>query len=123
MANKPSFDYRKVKWEDMVHYLIDNDKKDRIDLTKFYDEVSKYKMVDEYNADGKPKTYVGKDGKVKVKKKKEKIAGEKVTTYNFLKAKKAFYNEFKNDIDWKNPPLEKSEKEKKKASAILELLK
>ena len=123
MATKPEFDYRKIKLEDMVHYVIDNEKKDRIDLTAFYDETPKYKMVDEYNADGKPKTYVGKDGKVKIKKKKEKIAGEKTTKYNFLKAKRALYKEFKNDISWINPPLEKAEKEKKKASSILELLK
>lgn len=119
---KFQLDYKKMKLEDMVNYLIDFDKKDMIDLNSFMEEVDKYELVSVYDADGKPKTYIGKSGKVKIKK-EQRPTGKKTTRYNFLKAKKAFYNTFANEIEWINPPTEKKNKTTAKATDILAKLK
>ena len=120
--DKPQFDYNKITLEEMVNYVIENKKKDVIDLKSFNTETEEYKLVNVIDAEGKPQTYVSKkDGKVKIKKKQVKT-GKKTTKYNFLKAKRAFYEAFKDDIDWINPPKAKSADAKKKATDILALL-
>lgn len=119
---KAKFDYRKITLEQMVHYVIDNEKKDVIDLNSFMTETEEYKLVNVIDAEGKPQTYIGKDGKIKIKKKQVKT-GVKTQKYNFLKAKQEFYKCFKDDIEWINPPKAKTEKDEKKATDILALLK
>ena len=42
---KATFDYRKITLEQMVHYVIDNEKKDVIDLNSFMTETEEYKLV------------------------------------------------------------------------------
>lgn len=119
---KTAFDFNKLTLEDMVKYVVDNELKEKIDLKKFLEEKEKYKLVNVNDAEGKPQTYVSKKtGKIKIKK-KQIPTGEKTERYNLFKAKREFYNTFKNDIDWTNPPKEKQEKKAKKATAILSLL-
>ena len=117
--DKVSFDFNKLTLEDMVNYVVDNDLKDSIDLKQFLEETEKYKLVNVNDEEGKPKTYVSKKtGKIKIKK-KQIPTGEKTTKYNLFKAKRYFYEETKNAIDWKNPPKVKKAKEQKKATDIL----
>lgn len=119
--NKKQFDFNKITLEDMVNFVVNNNLKDKINLKQFLEEKEKYKLVNVNDAEGKPKTYIGKNGKVKIKK-KQIPTGEKVERYNFLKAKRYFYNETKSLIDWKNPPKERKTKDNKKASDILSKL-
>lgn len=113
-----TFDYKKLTLEQMVDYVIDNDKTDKIDLNSFMEEKNEYELVSVYEADGKPKMYVGKDGKTRIKK-QQKSTGKKVMRYNFLKAKKAFYKAFELDIEWINPPVSTKTEKPKKATDIL----
>lgn len=81
------------------------------------------KLVDIVNADGKPKYYVGKDGKTKIKKKKVAVGDKKEKYFNLMAAKRAFYDLFREEFDWYNTP-KKSEKEdnsKKVADALAAL--
>lgn len=78
------------------------------------------KLVDIVNADGKPKYYVGKDGKTKIKKKKVAVGDKKEKYFNLMAAKRAFYDLFREEFDWYNTP-KKSAKEdnsKKVADAL-----
>ena len=119
---KTAFDFNKLTLEDMVKFVVDNELKDKIDLKQFLETRDKYKLVNVNDAEGKPQTYVSKKtGKIKIKK-KQIPTGEKTERYNLFKAKREFYKEFKNDIDWINPPTVKEKKEEKKATAILSLL-
>lgn len=81
------------------------------------------KLVDIVNADGKPKYYVGKDGKTKIKKKKVAVGDKKEKYFNLMAAKRAFYDLFREEFDWYNTP-KKSDKEdnsKKVADALAAL--
>ena len=119
---KATFDFNKLKLEDMVNYVVSNEAKERINLKDYLEVKEKYKLVNVNDAEGKPQTYVSKKtGKIK-NKKKQIPTGEKTERYNLFKAKREFYSKFKNDIDWTNPPKEKQEKKAKKATAILSLL-
>ena len=119
---KATFDFNKLKLEDMVNYVVSNEAKERINLKDYLEVKEKYKLVNVNDAEGKPQTYVSKKtGKIKIKK-KQIPTGEKTERYNLFKAKREFYSKFKNDIDWTNPPKEKQEKKAKKATAILSLL-
>lgn len=119
---KTAFDFNKLTLEDMVKFVVDNELKDKIDLKQFLETRDKYKLVNVNDAEGKPQTYVSKKtGKIKIKK-KQIPTGEKTERYNLFKAKREFYDKFKNDIDWTNPPREKKEKKAKKATSILSLL-
>lgn len=62
------------------------------------------KLVDVLNADGKPKYYVGKDGKTKIRKQKIAVGSAKEKYFNLMKAKVDFYAAFKNDFEWINLP-------------------
>ena len=119
---KATFDFNKLKLEDMVNYVVNNEAKDRINLKDYLEVKEKYKLVNVNDAEGKPQTYVSKKtGKIKIKK-KQIPTGEKTERYNLFKAKRDFYTEFKNDINWINPPKVKKTKEEKKATDILSLL-
>lgn len=119
---KTTFDFNKLKLEDMVNYVVSNEAKERIDLKQYLEVKEKYKLVNVNDAEGKPQTYVSKKtGKIKIKK-KQIPTGEKTERYNLFKAKRDFYTEFKNDINWINPPKVKKAKEEKKATDILSLL-
>ena len=119
---KVTFDFNKLKLEDMVNYVVANEAKERINLKEYLEVKEKYKLVNVNDAEGKPQTYVSKKtGKIKIKK-KQIPTGEKTERYNLFKAKREFYTEFKNDINWINPPKVKKAKEEKKATDILSLL-
>ncbi len=119
---KATFDFNKLKLEDMVNYVVSNEAKERINLKDYLEVKEKYKLVNVNDAEGKPQTYVSKKtGKIKIKK-KQIPTGEKTERYNLFKAKRDFYTEFKNDINWINPPKVKKAKEEKKATDILSLL-
>lgn len=119
---KITFDFNKLKLEDMVNYVVSNEAKERINLKEYLEVKEKYKLVNVNDAEGKPQTYVSKKtGKIKIKK-KQIPTGEKTERYNLFKAKRDFYTEFKNDINWINPPKVKKAKEEKKATDILSLL-
>ena len=119
---KITFDFNKLKLEDMVNYVVSNEAKERINLKDYLEVKEKYKLVNVNDAEGKPQTYVSKKtGKIKIKK-KQIPTGEKTERYNLFKAKRDFYTEFKNDINWINPPKVKKAKEEKKATDILSLL-
>lgn len=119
---KATFDFNKLKLEDMVNYVVSNEAKERINLKEYLEVKEKYKLVNVNDAEGKPQTYVSKKtGKIKIKK-KQIPTGEKTERYNLFKAKRDFYTEFKNDINWINPPKVKKAKEEKKATDILSLL-
>ena len=119
---KATFDFNKLKLEDMVNYVVSNEAKERINLKDYLEVKEKYKLVNVNDAEGKPQTYVSKKtGKIKIKK-KQIPTGEKTERYNLFKAKRDFYTEFKNDINWINPPKVKKSKEEKKATDILSLL-
>lgn len=119
---KITFDFNKLKLEDMVNYVVSNEAKERINLKEYLEVKEKYKLVNVNDAEGKPQTYVSKKtGKIKIKK-RQIPTGEKTERYNLFKAKRDFYTEFKNDINWINPPKVKKAKEEKKATDILSLL-
>ena len=81
------------------------------------------KLVDIVNADGKPKYYVGKDGKTKIKKKKVVVGDKKKKYFNLMAAKRAFYDLFREEFDWYNTPKasNKEDNTKKVAAALASL--
>lgn len=81
------------------------------------------KLVDIVNADGKPKYYVGKDGKTKIKKKKVAVGDKKEKYFNLMAAKRAFYDLFREEFDWYNTPKvsNKEDNTKKVAAALASL--
>lgn len=81
------------------------------------------KLVDIVNADGKPKYYVGKDGKTKIKKKKVAVGDKKEKYFNLMAAKRAFYDLFREEFDWYNTPKvsNKDDNTKKVAAALASL--
>lgn len=81
------------------------------------------KLVDIVNADGKPKYYVGKDGKTKIKKKKVAVGDKKEKYFNLMAAKRAFYDLFREEFDWYNTPKvsSKDDNTKKVAAALASL--
>ncbi len=115
---KPKYDFNKLTLEMMVDYVLKNNAKDRIDLKQFKTEVDEYKYTQELNPDGTPKLYLDKNNKTKIKRKKYST-GNKTIKYNLFKAKRAFYEEFKDEIEWENPPKPKKEKAKSKIDDIL----
>ena len=81
------------------------------------------KLVDIVNADEKPKYYVGKDGKTKIKKKKVAVGDKKEKYFNLMAAKRAFYDLFREEFDWYNTPKvsSKDDNTKKVAAALASL--
>lgn len=112
---KVVMDYKHLNIEKMVDYVVNTEgAKEKIDLKSFYEERAKKTAVGVFDAEGKPVMYVAKGGKLQQKKKMVETSGKKTKVYNILKAKRAFYDAFKDDIDWGDTaPKKKAEKEKK----------
>ncbi len=121
-TEKIRVDYHKMdveKLAELVASLGENTK--GFKAADYVDErPAETKLVDIVNADGKPKYYVGKDGKTKIKKKKVAVGDKKEKYFNLMAAKRAFYDLFREEFDWYNTP-KKSAKEdnsKKVADAL-----
>lgn len=121
-TEKIRVDYHKMdveKLAELVASLGENTKSFK--AADYVDErPAETKLVDIVNADGKPKYYVGKDGKTKIKKKKVAVGDKKEKYFNLMAAKRAFYDLFREEFDWYNTP-KKSAKEdnsKKVADAL-----
>ena len=105
---KEKMNYKKMTVDDMVEYILkyDNTAEAKEFINGFYEKKpAKVKLVLKLDNDGKPIEYINKASKKTYK--KERIAdgkGEK-DVYNVLKAKVAFYNRYKDDIDFENPPI------------------
>ena len=123
---KATMDYKKITIEDMVNYIkeSDNTPEAKAFIKGFYEEKpAKTKTVNKLDAEGKPITYIGKDGKLKIK--KERVAVGKATkpVYNVLKAKKGFYERYKDKIDFTNAPVKaKADAKENKIEKALALL-
>ena len=109
---KITMNYKKITVEDMVKYIKEYDNTDEAKefIKGFYeDKPAKYANVSKVDADGKPITYIGKDGKLKIKKEKVAVGKETKKVYNVLKAKKGFYDRYKDAIEFENPPVKSKE--------------
>ena len=128
MAKKGAvkMDYKKITVKDMVLYIKENDNTEASKefITGFYEEKpKKTRNVAKLDEEGKPITYIGKDGRTKIRKKKVAVSKETKPVYNVLKAKKAFYERYKEVIDFENPPVKTKEKvEMDKIASALSLL-
>ena len=128
MAKKGAvkMDYKKITVKDMVLYIkeYDNTEASKEFITGFYEEKKKKtRNVAKLDEEGKPITYIGKDGKTKIRKKKVAVSKETKPVYNVLKAKKAFYERYREVIDFENPPVKTKEKvEMDKIASALALL-
>lgn len=117
---KIEMDFNKLTAKMMKEYIEehhDNTESKKAFRKAAFVEKTEKTAVTVYEADGKPKVYVDKNGKTRVKKKMIDVAGgEKKEKFNLLKAKKYFYNEYKDEINFINPPKE-SKKDKKQTEA------
>lgn len=80
------------------------------------------KLVAVVDVDGKPKYYVGKDGKTKIRKEKVAVGTKKEKYFNLMKAKRDFYDLFRDaeEFEWYNTPKVAEKKDsKKKVEAAL----
>ena len=118
--------YKKITVKDMVLYIKENDNTEEAKefINSFYEEKpKKTRNVNLLDDEGKPITYIGKDGKTKIRKKKVAVSKETKQVYNVLKAKKEFYKRYKEVIDFENPPIRTKEKvEVNKIASALALL-
>lgn len=123
---KVTMNYKKITINDMVMYIkeYDNTEEAKAFIKGFYeDKPEKTRSVNVLDADRKPVTYIGKDGKTKIKKKKVAVGKATKPVYNVLKAKKAFYERYKETIDFENPPIKtKGKAETDKIASALALL-
>ncbi len=109
---KVTMNYKKITVNDMVMYIKENDNTEeaKVFIKGFYeDKPEKTRSVNVLDEDGKPVTYIGKDGKTKIKKKKVAVGKATKPVYNVLKAKKGFYERYKDVIDFENPPIKTKE--------------
>lgn len=109
MADKKKVNFKKLKIEGLVElYKEVGEEKiaaKKFDMSKYVEEkAEKSALVDIVNADGKPKYYVGKDGKTKIKKKRVAVGDKKVKKFNLMAAKRDFYDAFKEEYDWEDAP-------------------
>lgn len=105
---KPEYDYAKLSAKQMAEFITtyhdDEESKKAFKNAAYVETVEKI-AVDVYGKDGKVKLYVDKNGKTKIKKKMiDKPNGEKTTKFNLLKAKKYFYEKYKDEISFSNLP-------------------
>jgi len=117
-------DYKRMTLKDMYDFLLEehNDDESKKAFKDAYIEVRpKTTYVTVYESDGKPKVYVDKNGKTKVRKKKVPVkSGEKIQSTNLLKAKRYFYETYKSEIEFTNVP-ETNKKQTKNASLTDEI--
>lgn len=105
---KVTMNYKKITVNDMAMYIkdYDNTPEAKEFIKGFYeDKPAKTKSVNVLDDEGKPVTYIGKDGKTKIKKKKIAVGKSTKPVYNVLKAKKGFYERYKDVIEFENPPV------------------
>ena len=122
---KVKMDYKKITVDDMVKYILEKDNtKEAADFIKgFYEEKpKKTKLVLKLDDNGEPIKYIGKDNKEKFKKEKVAAGTETTKVYNVLKAKKAFYERYKDDIEFSKPPVKTKKVETDKVAKALALL-
>jgi hypothetical protein len=116
-TKKPTYDFRKLTAKDMAEYIEKhhNNAESKKAFKEAAFELKAEKVaVTVYEADGKPKYYVDKSGKTRVKKKMiDANTGKRTYKFNLLKAKNYFYDEYKDEIDFKNAPKSKTESNKK----------
>ena len=113
---KLEMDFNKLTAKMMKAYIEeyhnDDESKKAFKKEAFQEKIERT-AVTVYEADGKPKVYVDKTGKTRVKKKMiDVVGGEKKVKFNLLKAKKYFYATYKNEINFKNAPKTKSDENK-----------
>lgn len=115
--DKVIFDYNKLTAEDMRDYIVKNHntKEDKEEFKKNAFEIKSKKVaVQVIGKDGKPVYYVDKKGKTRIRQTYvDKPSGEKNLTFNNLKAKKYFYETYKDEIIWLNAPKTKPKKDAK----------
>ncbi len=122
MGNKIEIDYKTMSIDDMVDYIIECDHTDEaVKFIKgFYEKKpAKVKRVPKFDDDGKPVMVKNKKGEEIQKKVEMPIGKETKEVYNILRAKSAFYERYKDKVDFKNAPKEK--KVDKIASALARL--
>lgn len=120
--DKIKVDYHKLTVEKLSELVAElGDKASVFNANDYVSErAAETKLVDVVNADGKPKYYVGKDGKTKIRKEKIAVGAKKEKYFNLMKAKRAFYDLFKDEFDWYNTPkVSKKEDNSKKVKAAL----
>ena len=117
---KPIYDFKRLTAQDMAKYIEENhndaESKKNFKEAAFETKIEKV-AVTVYEADGKPKYYIDKTGKTRVKKKMiDANTGKKKEKFNLLKAKKYFFETYKDEIEFENAPKE-SKKEKRQTEA------
>lgn len=119
---KIKVDYHKLTVEKLAELVAElGDKASAFNANDYVAErAAETKLVDVVNADGKPKYYVGKDGKTKIRKEKIAVGTKKEKYFNLMKAKRAFYDLYKDEFDWYNTPkAAKKDDSSKKVEAAL----
>jgi hypothetical protein len=122
-TKKPIYDFNHLTAKDMAEYIEKNHNDEaskKAFKEKAFETKTEKTAVTVYEADGKPKVYVDKNGKTRVKKKMiDANTGKKTVKFNLLKAKRYFYDTYKDEIDFENPPkAKKSEKKKTEADTL-----
>ena len=122
-VKKPKYDFKRLTAEEMKNYIetYHNDAESKAAFKKVaFEEKVEQTAVTVYEADGKPKVYVDKNGKTRVKKKMIDVnGGKKVVRFNLLKAKNYFYDTYNKEIDFENLPKGKEkENEKNKMDTL-----
>lgn len=119
---KIKVDYHKLDVEKLAELVAElGDKAKDFNANEYVAErAAKTALVDVYNEDGKPKTYIDKKGRMKIKKQKVTVGTETEKYFNLLKAKRDFYKLYKDEFDWYNTPKvsEKKDKSDKVKSAL-----
>lgn len=124
--SKTKIDYKKMTVDDMVNYILekDNTKESAKFIKGFYEDKPKdTKLVVKKDSNGNPITYIDKNGKEKYRKVRVATTKETKKVYNVLAAKVAFYEKYKDDIEFINAPEKKKKDEPndKIASALARL--
>ena len=122
---KIKMNYKELTLEQMVLFIKENDKEEGTKFIKsFYEKApEKTALVNVLDAEGKPLTYINKKGKVAIKKKRIAVGDKTKEVYNILKAKSAFFDRYKDKIDFINAPKAKKEETKEdKVKSALSLL-
>lgn len=115
-TKKVKVDYNRLTVEKLAELYknMTDDEKKAINFKEYMEEKpAKTELVDVIGVDGKPKYYVDKNGKTKIKKTRKPVGTEKKKVFNLMSAKRDFYKAYENKYEWLNKPLEKTSKENK----------
>ena len=122
---KVSMDWRKLTVLDMSNYIKDNHPdNDTIDwFFSFNKDVPIKKKAQKLDGNGQPIVSINKKNKKYFVSEYVEVKGEGTKKqFQVLKAKHAFYDRYKDEIDFINPPKAKGEPKKKKTEEALEML-